>query len=162
MKEVKADGVCDTWAWRKYGQKPIKGSPYPRSYYRCSTSKGCLARKQVERSHLDPALFIVTYTAEHSHHHPPRTRKNNNTKIKYDSNIASQTLTQTIQPSASPTPNIELNQGFNMKKQESPVLHDQDTSDEPAGTLDYDWIPSIEELNGLSQEFALLDHFPHT
>nr|AZQ19335.1 WRKY DNA-binding protein 27 [Populus tomentosa] len=60
------------WAWRKYGQKPIKGSPYPRSYYRCSSLKGCLARKQVERSSTDPSIFIITYTAEHSHAHPTR------------------------------------------------------------------------------------------
>ncbi|GMI64048.1 hypothetical protein like AT4G23550 [Hibiscus trionum] len=63
----------DVWAWRKNGQKPIKGSPFPRSYYRCSSSKGCLARKQVERSCLDPQVFIVTYTsAEHCHGHPTR------------------------------------------------------------------------------------------
>ncbi|XP_059642421.1 WRKY transcription factor 22-like [Cornus florida] len=71
--QVTADGLSsDMWAWRKYGQKPIKGSPYPRSYYRCSSLKGCLARKQVERSHLDPTMFIVTYTAEHSHAKPTR------------------------------------------------------------------------------------------
>ncbi|KAJ4712003.1 putative WRKY family transcription factor [Melia azedarach] len=63
---------CDMWAWRKYGQKPIKGSPYPRSYYRCSSSKGCLARKQVERSSTDPGQFIITYSAEHNHTHPIR------------------------------------------------------------------------------------------
>ncbi|KAH6765280.1 WRKY DNA-binding protein 65 [Perilla frutescens var. hirtella] len=59
----------DSWAWRKYGQKPIKGSPYPRGYYRCSSSKGCPARKQVERSRADPNMLIVTYSCEHNH--PP-------------------------------------------------------------------------------------------
>ncbi|KAK6137388.1 hypothetical protein DH2020_028860 [Rehmannia glutinosa] len=71
--QVSAEGLAsDMWAWRKYGQKPIKGSPYPRSYYRCSSSKGCLARKQVEQSCSDPGMFIVTYTAEHSHSQPTR------------------------------------------------------------------------------------------
>ncbi|KAF3333198.1 WRKY transcription factor 22-like protein [Carex littledalei] len=72
---VPADGgSSDMWAWRKYGQKPIKGSPYPRGYYRCSSSKGCLARKQVERSRTDPGSLIITYTAEHNH--PVPTHRN--------------------------------------------------------------------------------------
>ncbi|BAF13855.1 disease resistance protein RRS1B [Oryza sativa Japonica Group] len=60
----------DLWAWRKYGQKPIKGSPYPRGYYRCSSSKGCMARKQVERSRSDPNMLVITYAAEHNHPWP--------------------------------------------------------------------------------------------
>ncbi|XP_047326237.1 probable WRKY transcription factor 35 [Impatiens glandulifera] len=60
----------DLWAWRKYGQKPIKGSPYPRGYYRCSSSKSCLARKQVERSRNDPNMLVITYTSEHNHAWP--------------------------------------------------------------------------------------------
>nr|GMC89472.1 WRKY transcription factor 22-like [Ipomoea batatas] len=69
--QVPAEALSsDVWSWRKYGQKPIKGSPYPRGYYRCSTSKGCLARKQVERNRSDPSMFIVTYTAEHNHPMP--------------------------------------------------------------------------------------------
>jgi len=61
----------DSWAWRKYGQKPIKGSPYPRGYYRCSSSKGCPARKQVERSRADPTVLLVTYSYDHNHPWPP-------------------------------------------------------------------------------------------
>lgn len=57
----------DSWAWRKYGQKPIKGSPYPRGYHRCSSSKGCPARKQVERNRVDPTKLIITYACEHNH-----------------------------------------------------------------------------------------------
>ncbi|EXB51621.1 WRKY transcription factor 22 [Morus notabilis] len=73
--QVPAESLSsDIWAWRKYGQKPIKGSPYPRGYYRCSSSKGCLARKQVERNRSDPGMFIVTYTAEHNH--PAPTHRN--------------------------------------------------------------------------------------
>ncbi|KAI3824506.1 hypothetical protein L1987_05966 [Smallanthus sonchifolius] len=66
----------DSWAWRKYGQKPIKGSPYPRGYYRCSSSKGCPARKQVERSRTDPTMMMVTYSCEHNHVWPA-SRSNN-------------------------------------------------------------------------------------
>ncbi|KAI3799343.1 hypothetical protein L1987_34636 [Smallanthus sonchifolius] len=57
----------DLWAWRKYGQKPIKGSPFPRNYYRCSTTKACGAKKQVERSLMDSTIFIVSYSGEHIH-----------------------------------------------------------------------------------------------
>ncbi|KAL6843265.1 hypothetical protein ACP4OV_026978 [Aristida adscensionis] len=57
----------DEFSWRKYGQKPIKGSPFPRGYYRCSAVKGCPARKHVERDAADPATLIVTYEGDHRH-----------------------------------------------------------------------------------------------
>ncbi|KAK4490770.1 hypothetical protein RD792_001478 [Penstemon davidsonii] len=73
VMQVSGEGLgSDMWAWRKYGQKPIKGSPYPRSYYRCSSSKVCLARKQVEESCTDPGMYIITYTEEHNHSQPTR------------------------------------------------------------------------------------------
>ncbi|KAJ1272642.1 hypothetical protein BS78_06G219100 [Paspalum vaginatum] len=62
-----ADIPPDEYSWRKYGQKPIKGSPYPRGYYKCSTVRGCPARKHVERATDDPAMLMVTYEGEHRH-----------------------------------------------------------------------------------------------
>jgi hypothetical protein len=66
-----ADIPGDEYSWRKYGQKPIKGSPYPRGYYRCSTVKGCPARKHVERATDDPATLVVTYEGDHCHDASP-------------------------------------------------------------------------------------------
>lgn len=66
-----ADIPPDEYSWRKYGQKPIKGSPYPRGYYKCSSVRGCPARKHVERAQDDPKMLIVTYEGEHHHPHPP-------------------------------------------------------------------------------------------
>lgn len=41
-----------------------------RGYYRCSSSKGCSARKQVERSRTNPNMLVITYTSEHNHPWP--------------------------------------------------------------------------------------------
>ncbi|KAL3377055.1 hypothetical protein AABB24_003461 [Solanum stoloniferum] len=108
----------DSWAWRKYGQKPIKGSPYPRGYYRCSSSKGCPARKQVERSREDPNMLVVTYSCEHNHPWPASRNNqhnhrtsciiNNNTKTKMKT-IASLTTT-TITPISTTNSDIAISE----------------------------------------------------
>ncbi|XVE61911.1 hypothetical protein DITRI_Ditri06bG0076200 [Diplodiscus trichospermus] len=56
----------DGYKWRKYGQKSIKNSPNPRSYYKC-TNPRCSAKKQVERSRDEPDTFIITYEGLHLH-----------------------------------------------------------------------------------------------
>ncbi|KAJ0241738.1 WRKY transcription factor 1 [Hirschfeldia incana] len=73
------DIVNDGYRWRKYGQKSVKGSPYPRSYYRCSSS-GCPVKKHVERSSHDTKMLIMTYEGNHDHDMPPgRIVTHNNT-----------------------------------------------------------------------------------
>ncbi|KAH6557358.1 hypothetical protein KP509_1Z119500 [Ceratopteris richardii] len=59
----------DGFRWRKYGQKAVKNSPHPRSYYRCTNSK-CNVKKRVERSVEDPAMVVTTYEGQHNHHSP--------------------------------------------------------------------------------------------
>ncbi|KAF5175615.1 Wrky transcription factor protein [Thalictrum thalictroides] len=60
----------DGFTWRKYGQKEILGSMFPRGYYRCTHKifYGCDAKKQVQRLDEDPNTFEVTYYGNHTCH----------------------------------------------------------------------------------------------
>ncbi|KAL4557313.1 hypothetical protein LXL04_035487 [Taraxacum kok-saghyz] len=55
----------DGYNWRKYGQKQVKGSEYPRSYYKC-THPNCQVKKKVERSH-DGHITEIIYKGAHNH-----------------------------------------------------------------------------------------------
>ncbi|XP_002961829.2 probable WRKY transcription factor 31 [Selaginella moellendorffii] len=58
----------DGFTWRKYGQKDILNSKFPRSYYRCTHQKelGCQATKYVQKCEDEPSMYQVTYIGEHS------------------------------------------------------------------------------------------------
>ncbi|KAJ4781924.1 WRKY transcription factor [Rhynchospora pubera] len=151
---VPADGgSSDMWAWRKYGQKPIKGSPYPRGYYRCSSSKGCLARKQVERSRTDPGMFIITYTAEHNH--PVPTHRNSlagSTRHKFPVGSGITTTTSSVageggSPVAGLSPTTPLTASL-----EEELMHDEiENEEEEEGMLLVEDVEMVRE-----DEFLIL------
>lgn len=75
MTKSEVDHLEDGYRWRKYGQKAVKNSPFPRSYYRCTTQK-CTVKKRVERSFQDPSTVITTYEGQHNHQIPVTLRGN--------------------------------------------------------------------------------------
>ncbi|GAB2282173.1 WRKY transcription factor [Dionaea muscipula] len=73
MTKSEVDHLEDGYRWRKYGQKAVKNSPFPRSYYRC-TSASCNVKKRVERCVNDPTIVVTTYEGQHTHFSPMMSR----------------------------------------------------------------------------------------
>ncbi|XP_048530744.1 probable WRKY transcription factor 2 [Triticum urartu] len=63
----------DGYNWRKYGQKQVKSSEHPRSYYKC-THPDCPVKKKVERSQ-DGQITEIVYKSSHNHPLPPPNRR---------------------------------------------------------------------------------------
>ncbi|XP_051137584.1 probable WRKY transcription factor 43 [Andrographis paniculata] len=60
------DILDDGYKWRKYGQKSVKNSAHPRSYYRC-THHTCNVKKQIQRLSKDTSIVVTTYEGIHNH-----------------------------------------------------------------------------------------------
>ncbi|KAJ6893702.1 WRKY transcription factor 65 [Populus alba x Populus x berolinensis] len=140
LKGENASPPSDSWAWRKYGQKPIKGSPYPRGYYRCSSSKGCPARKQVERSKVDPRMLVITYSCEHNHPSPPPSRSNNHHKNHHNSSSPKHNTTTKPEGSTTQPDNTEpeYEEKFTDLGNDGSLISTTTTSDE------FSWFGEIE------------------
>lgn len=131
-----------------------------RGYYRCSSSKGCLARKQVERNRSDPGMFIVTYTGEHNH--PAPTHRNSlagSTRQKAptpqivttgDSDKPSSPAQPTCLSPATSMDDELLPQSTNTESREEKDTMEDDEEDEFSGFSDMavsdDFFAGLEEL----------------
>lgn len=62
----------DGYNWRKYGQKQVKGTENPRSYFKC-TVPNCPTKKKVETT-LDGHITEIVYKGNHSHPKPQSTK----------------------------------------------------------------------------------------
>ncbi|KAK3125525.1 hypothetical protein QOZ80_7BG0606110 [Eleusine coracana subsp. coracana] len=78
VQETQSENVAeksaeDGYNWRKYGQKHVKGSENPRSYYKC-THPNCEVKKLLERS-IDGQITEVVYKGRHNHPKPQPNRR---------------------------------------------------------------------------------------
>ncbi|XP_072997357.1 WRKY transcription factor WRKY24-like [Typha latifolia] len=78
----------DGYNWRKYGQKQVKGSENPRSYYKC-TYPSCTTKKKVERN-VDGQITEIVYKGSHNHPKPQSTRRNSASAQVVQASIANE------------------------------------------------------------------------
>ncbi|XP_047312903.1 probable WRKY transcription factor 26 [Impatiens glandulifera] len=71
----------DGYNWRKYGQKQVKASENPRSYYKC-TYPNCPTKKKVEKS-IEGVITEIVYKGTHNHPKPHNTRKSSSSSSSY-------------------------------------------------------------------------------
>ncbi|KAL7095203.1 hypothetical protein ACP275_10G009400 [Erythranthe tilingii] len=77
----------DGYNWRKYGQKQVKGSENPRSYYKC-TYLNCPTKKKVEQN-LDGHITEIVYKGSHNHPKPQSTRRSSSSNNSIHNNSSS-------------------------------------------------------------------------
>lgn len=115
-----------------------------RGYYRCSSSKGCPARKQVERSRTDPSMFIITFTSDHNH--PAPTHRNSlagSTRQKHTPPPAAAATPPELSP-ATPTTNTSAEEEGSSGQ---PAKQEEEVDQVDAGAADENMFMELAELH---------------
>ncbi|KAG5396764.1 hypothetical protein IGI04_018578 [Brassica rapa subsp. trilocularis] len=90
----------DGYGWRKYGQKQVKKSENPRSYFKC-TYPNCVSKKIVETA-SDGQVTEIIYKGGHNHPKPEFTRRPSGSRRMFNpSSIVSETHDQSENSSIS-------------------------------------------------------------
>lgn len=79
----------DGYKWRKYGQKQVKGSENPRSYYKC-TYPNCPTKKKVEKN-FEGQITEIIYRGTHNHPEPQPNRRNSSSSESIQPHAAAAT-----------------------------------------------------------------------
>ncbi|KAJ0750989.1 putative transcription factor WRKY family [Helianthus debilis subsp. tardiflorus] len=69
----------DGYNWRKYGEKQVKASENPRSYYKC-THQNCSMMKKVETS-SDRDITEIVYKGKHNHPKPQSNKRSSSSSV---------------------------------------------------------------------------------
>ncbi|KAL6529443.1 Transcription factor [Orobanche gracilis] len=133
----------DGYNWRKYGQKLVKGSEFPRSYYKC-TYPNCEVKKIFERSPSGHITEIV-YKGSHDHPKPQVSRRHNHgallpiqeDKMDKDLSITGQegtykSHTSNMEQNGSPMSPLQANEeGIDGSSSQYPSINDDVEDDDP-------------------------------
>lgn len=131
----------DGYNWRKYGQKQVKGSEYPRSYYKC-THSNCPVKKKVERS-LDGQVTEIIYKGQHNHQPPQsskRSKESGNPNGNYNSQGSYEPSTEGLTGNFNKPKEGETSYSLRMKDHES----SQATHDQISGSSDSEEVGDAE------------------
>lgn len=112
--------IVDNHSWRKYGQKKIMDSEFPRSYFRCShkDDQGCSATKQVQKTHDNPDMYQTTYIGIHTCNATPKASTSNEAIfVNSDAEVT-------------PTPSLTIKQEYLKEETPSNVMECDNNADD--------------------------------
>ncbi|XP_047979664.1 probable WRKY transcription factor 33 isoform X2 [Salvia hispanica] len=120
----------DGYNWRKYGQKQVKGSENPRSYYKC-TFTNCPTKKKVERN-LEGHITEIVYKGSHNHPKPQSTRRSSSNALHNPAytGMPSQPLVENDQVDPVTTPENSSTSFGEEEFEQGSSMHDDDNEPE--------------------------------